>query len=303
MTVGIIPDRVFVGNLPYAVSEEQVASLTPALPVLAVEIPRRHYHHPAGQVLLQSKGYGFVTYACQAHAEQALAQIAGQRIDGREVYARHALPQKQPQAQAQQQQSQSQGKQHGDRPDFAHCEPFYPQALAAAPPPLVFYSVVAPPMAHAGRLPARSYHAHQRPVRGPPVGSPSDTTVFIGNLKRTVSVSELMQFLLPTQPLWAKIPRVAYPPHIYHAMRQAGEIILNKGIAFVEYATHDAQQHAIALFHEKWFKGKQLNVMVAISNGSKKHDDDEDVAVDDDTDESDIELVLKSTAPTSADEK
>ncbi|TID30875.1 hypothetical protein CANINC_000523 [Pichia inconspicua] len=120
-TQEIIPDRIFVGNLPYEVTEEQVRNLTPEFDVVSVEIPRKNYYNQhLNRYVLQSKGYGFITYVSADDAREAISSIVGKFISGREIYAKYALPQNkskfiqqhgQQQHQQQQQQHQSQQQQ------------------------------------------------------------------------------------------------------------------------------------------------------------------------------------------------
>lgn len=91
----IIPDRIFVGNLPYDVTEDEVRNLTPEFDVVSVEIPRKNFFNRAiNKVVLQSKGYGFITYTNADDAKHAIDSIEGKAISGREIYAKYALPQK-----------------------------------------------------------------------------------------------------------------------------------------------------------------------------------------------------------------
>jgi RNA recognition motif-containing protein len=90
----IIPDRIFVGNLPYEVTEDDVRNLTPDVEVVSVEIPRKNFFNRAtNEFILQSKGYGFITYTNPNDAKNAIDSIVGKEISGREIYAKYALPQ------------------------------------------------------------------------------------------------------------------------------------------------------------------------------------------------------------------
>lgn len=90
----IIPDRIFVGNLPYEVTENDVRNLTPEFEVVSVEIPRKNFFNRSlNKIVLQSKGYGFITYTNAEDAKNAIDSIVGKAISGREIYAKYALPQ------------------------------------------------------------------------------------------------------------------------------------------------------------------------------------------------------------------
>ncbi|GME82717.1 unnamed protein product [Ambrosiozyma monospora] len=88
-----VPERIFIGNLPYAVTEDQVRGLTD-LEIVSVEIPQKQFFDKVkGEYILQSKGYGFITFTSEADATKAIETINGKFIGEREIYAKTAVPQ------------------------------------------------------------------------------------------------------------------------------------------------------------------------------------------------------------------
>ncbi|MDE5897839.1 MAG: RNA-binding protein [Treponemataceae bacterium] len=71
--------KIYVGNLNYATTEDALASTFSAFGeiVSAVVIKDRFTQ--------QSKGFGFVEFADDAAADQAIAQMNGKDLDGRRV--------------------------------------------------------------------------------------------------------------------------------------------------------------------------------------------------------------------------
>lgn len=405
----IIPDRIFVGNLPYEVTEHDVRNLTPEFDVVSVEIPRKNFfNREMGDFVVQSKGYGFITYTNADDARIAIDSIVGKSIAGREIYAKYALPQNKTKLKDRVNQHHNNGAntrnhhhnngnssnnqlQYGKfnpqqftmmpinpyntnntndnnrgvyypsnaqpfypipqnsgtpvdddsitltdsspsgettfqpvqftTPNLKDVQPFFPQMM---PPPGVVhlhpYMIGGPPPMANGLQPQYMFvnpylskrDDKQRRLAN---GIPSKSTVFVGNLDRNVTVDILKEFLIETEPIWVKVPRQSYPPHIYRYMRENGEVIQNKGIAFINYANEEAQLKAIELFDGKELKGKKLNVTVAINANDElpssedpeeapavaANEDEEEEEEDDDTD---VEVVLtkSSTAPTSAED-
>ncbi|KAH3685252.1 hypothetical protein WICPIJ_003775, partial [Wickerhamomyces pijperi] len=84
---------IFVGNLPYKATDEQLKALTPELEIVSVELLTRTVVKKADQTQVElQKGYGFITYKSVEEAAKAIELIGGKSVDGREVYARAALP-------------------------------------------------------------------------------------------------------------------------------------------------------------------------------------------------------------------
>lgn len=314
----IIPDRIFVGNLPYDVAEDDVRNLTPEFNVVSVEIPRKNFFdRELGDYVVQSKGYGFITYTNSEDAAVAIKSIAGKVISGREIYAKYALPQNKHRLKGRGFQFQKFpfppmpfDAKGAIGPFFS--QPFYP----AMPMPMPNFKA---PITHTHNFKGedndnsletetldqnenQTRHNQISPIHfssemanvkpffptptiiGRPIdhfairkeekqrrlanGVPSELTVFVGNLEKNVTADHLREFFKELQPQWIKVPRQSFPPQIYKMMRENGNI-QNKGIAFVRFEDHQTQQKAISLFDGKEFRGKRLNVTVAINTNDE----------------------------------
>lgn len=369
----IIPDRIFVGNLPYEVTEEDVRNLTPEFEVVSVEIPRKTYLNRAlNRTFLQSKGYGFITYTNADDAKMAIDSIVGKFISGREIYAKYALPQNKEKFKQQQQQQQQHPHHHQHQhqqqqqlqqnggfmpyqqyPRFARFQgtpryhqgqrPIHQMQFYAQPPPGVEYYYSQPPShvpAPQGVYsPKQQQQQQQQPYQVPeshqqapmqdqaeehgetcdsvqPVdrkffdslpketikpfipqpiaifappyqtiplysqhqqqsredkqrrlenGVPSKTTIFVGNLERNLTVEDVGDFMKELNPINIKVPRKVLPPDVYRMLKLQGIAIQNKGIAFVRFSNEESQKRAIDMFNGKVWKGKKLNVTIAIN--------------------------------------
>lgn len=80
--------KLYVGNLPYTVKDEQLKELFSACGT--VEEATVVSFKDSGR----SKGFGFVTFADEAGAEKAVAEMNGKDIEGRPLKVSEARPPK-----------------------------------------------------------------------------------------------------------------------------------------------------------------------------------------------------------------
>jgi cold-inducible RNA-binding protein len=81
--------RLYVGNLPYSISENDLQELfSEAGPVESVKLI---IDRDTGR----SKGFAFVEMAADEGAERAIAELNGRTLDGRAITVNEARPQQQ----------------------------------------------------------------------------------------------------------------------------------------------------------------------------------------------------------------
>lgn len=403
----IIPDRVFVGNLPYSVTEDQVRELTPDLKIVSVEIPKKTFFNRfMSQPVIQSKGYGFITYTSAEDATRAIEEITGKMISEREIYAKAAIPQSRNRIRhnnGSYNYGGSRGNFYpfngygggygrfyrygympGGAPEMVdpHISPpaspegmyngnvyyanpaggYYYPGVAPQPAPQMmggFYGAPVMPFGaeYTSGYPENTEDGHAGPDQGPrsenltengskedkagaevgkeldggaengtevrngshesvdaprsgiPMmgldmkmmqgmerrynqpfrrqqktkeeklrklqeGTPSKTTIFVGNLDRNVTVNDLREFFEDLEPQWIRVPRKTLPKYLYEKFKSQNIQIQNKGIAFVRFANEEKQKNAIEKLNGVEFRGKPLNVTIAIDSASDKTPDD-----------------------------
>ncbi|VEU24427.1 DEKNAAC105593 [Brettanomyces naardenensis] len=374
----VIPERVFVGNLPYEVTEEEVRGLTPDLEIVSVEIPKKQFFNKSmSQPVIQSKGYGFITYTCAEDATSAIESIAGKKIGEREIYAKAAVPQSRSKAHygyynnyndfnnynynynypgdfnrnhrphdfrgghSAQAFNNGDGNVGGNyryynrmyyprggyyyappaavagfyrapyipRSDYRNGYPGNPLGaspvdnaagvvgevgsdaneievengnvvpVAAIPAPGVPLMTdagvpVGPGPIGVGRPFRQPFHRQQKTkeekLKKLEEGTPSKTTIFVGNLDRNVTVNDLREFFKDLEPQWIRVPRKTLPKYLYQKFKAQNIQIQNKGIAFIRFANEENQKSAIEKFNGVEFRGKPLNVTVAIDSVPEK---------------------------------
>ena len=78
--------RLYVGNLAYGVTEDTLSELfATAGEVVSAEVIRDRYSN-------RSKGFGFVEMATEEQAEEAINQLDGHELEGRQIKVAEARP-------------------------------------------------------------------------------------------------------------------------------------------------------------------------------------------------------------------
>ena len=78
--------KLYVGNLPWSVNEQSLKDMfSPFGEITEVVIISDRYTG-------RSKGFGFVTFANEADAEKAIAEMAEKEIEGRKIMVNVARP-------------------------------------------------------------------------------------------------------------------------------------------------------------------------------------------------------------------
>lgn len=80
------PGKLFVGGLPYALTDEQVLELLSAFG------PIKNFHQVRDPGSTTSKGYGFCEYERSEDAEQAIAGLNGMALGDKTLTVRYSVP-------------------------------------------------------------------------------------------------------------------------------------------------------------------------------------------------------------------
>ncbi len=79
--------KVYVGNLPFSVTQEQLKELFSSFGEIS-EVTLISDRRTG-----RSKGFGFVTFADDAAADKAIADMDGKEVEGRNIKVSEARPQ------------------------------------------------------------------------------------------------------------------------------------------------------------------------------------------------------------------
>lgn len=130
----------------------------------------------------------------------------------------------------------------------------------------------------------------------PKKSEPSPTLVFVANLAWDVEQAELKSFLeensnLSVKSLYIARTLVRKPRKVIKAEQEAAQaeaeanpeasvpkpptgVRRSRGYGFVDFETHEQQQEAIKLFHDKEFHGRNLVLKVALENEERKKNEE-----------------------------
>ena len=85
-----MPKKLYVGNLPYEVREEDLTENFGEIgECIAVNIVRDKYSG-------SSRGFGFVEMATEEEAQEAIRQLNGRELFGRKIVVQEVRPKKEP---------------------------------------------------------------------------------------------------------------------------------------------------------------------------------------------------------------
>ncbi|ODV87242.1 hypothetical protein CANARDRAFT_26660 [[Candida] arabinofermentans NRRL YB-2248] len=104
-------------------------------------------------------------------------------------------------------------------------------------------------------------------------GTPSLNTLFVGGLNKEVTQEELKELFSEYNPTSVKIPRKSLNKAHYLRLKSSNIPIKNLGYAFVKVPDSSVQKAIIEKFNGFEFKGKVLNVTIAIDAEGKAESD------------------------------
>ncbi|GME89987.1 nucleic acid binding protein [[Candida] boidinii] len=242
--------KIFINNLPFKVTESEIKNATGTLDVVEIELPKRKVKdRETGELDTISKGFAILTFESKEKADAALEQLSGVVVGERSITAKHYNPVKPAK------------KTVTKKPKTTSPKA---ESKEAAAPKVQDSEFGAKPKTHKYSPPKRKTKEEKQAKLED--GIPSKTNVFIGNLDSEVTSKDLRDFLADYEPQWVRVPKRDLAKHVYMKLKKSNVIIYNKGIAFVRFADEATQQKAIKELNGKEFKGKPLNVTIAVDS-------------------------------------
>lgn len=278
--------RLYIGNLAYSTTEEQLKEFFAGFSVESVSIPT---NPRTGRAV----GYAFVDLHTKEEAERAITELSGKEILERKVSVQAARkPSAQTSGSAKEGEVTSDSHEKKGRGKFVNKRKPRSRAVkhrgaqngvpeASAPVnvpgqvlPLIETVTVAhespakqenaPPAAPATESQG-GYRGKKR--RGPPEdGVPSKTKVMVANLPYELSEEKLKELFAAYQPESAKIALRPIRAFMVRILAQRGEARKGRGFGFVTLASEEMQQKAIAEMNGQTVEGREIAVKVAIDN-------------------------------------
>lgn len=277
MSKPVIEGRIYVGNVDFSATEEELKDFFQGLNVVSVEIPSKTLSR-GNKSFVKRLGFGFVQFASDADAEKAIAEFNGKEFKSRHMYAKKALPP-----------ATEEEKQKKAEAFFAKREALKAKKEAKKETKKQSKKEA---KKEAGESKKNDKESPETPSKSPeleakaegevirkekdlsktPEGTKSKDTVFITNLEYRVTLSALTRIFKDLELVWVHVPTKRVPQHVLKKFKAKNKPLFNKGYAFAKFASEENQQKAIAEFNGHEIHGRAILVEAAVDrpNGEGK---------------------------------
>lgn len=254
MSKPVIEGRIYVGNVDFTTTEQELQNFFEGLKVESVEIPSKTITR-GGKTIIKRLGFGFVQFATDADADKAIEEFNGKALKSRHIYAKKALPP-----------ATEEEKQKKAEAYFAKREQQKArrEAKKAQKPELVKKEEPAENGTESKEKANGEVIRKEQDESKTPEGTKSKTTVFITNLEYKVTLLVLHGIFKDLEPNWIHVPTKRVPRHMLKRFRAKNKPLFNKGYAFAKFPTEDNQQKAIAQFNGHEVNGRAIIVEAAV---------------------------------------
>lgn len=268
----VIEERVYVGNVDFTATEEELRDFFGDLNVTSVEIPSKTVTR-GKKTFVKRLGFGFVQFDSKEEADKAIDQYNGKEFKTRHIYAKKALPpateeEKQKKAEAyfaKQDELRAAKAAKAAKAPRAKKQANGDAGVAAAKSGKDSQSAFAEPSGEGNGAEAKPKPEEKvQDATKTPDGNKSKHTVFITNLDYKANVKMLSHMFQEYGPKWIHVPSRKVPFHVLKRRQAQHRPILNKGIAFVKFADEETQLKVIEEFNGKEINGRHIIVEVAV---------------------------------------
>lgn len=304
--MSVIEDRIYIGNVDYNVTEDELRDFFANTGVKSIEIPSKTWTR-GDKEITRRLGFVFVLFDTKEAADKAVEDYNDKQFKDRKIFVKKALPPpteeekakkgeefraKRAAQKAAKEAAAVSRQQHGvEGADGAVVESSNGDSTAST---AASGDVATGAKKRRARKPKKKATAaagsesasSEGTANGAetspegtglkvPEGSPSPDTIFITNLHYRVQQRTISNVFKELKPKWVHVPlrRVPYR----NRKTSAKAPVFNKGIAFVKFANHDVQQEAINKFNGHEIEGRAIIVEVAIDT---KERDVEEIEAD-----------------------
>lgn len=236
-----IEERVYVGNVDFSATEDELREFFSGLAVSSVEIPSKTITR-GKKLFVKRLGFGFVQFETKEEADKAIEQFNGKDFKNRSIYAKKALP-----------------------PATEEEKKLKTEAFLARQKELKARAKTGKTNGAAEQTAAETpENGTDKTQLKTPEGNKSKDTVFIANLDYKANVKQLTNLFSELSPKWIHVPTRRVPYHVLKKFQAKQKPIFNKGIAFVKFADEELQLKAIEEFNGKEINGRTVVVEAAI---------------------------------------
>ena len=227
----LIEDRIYVGNVDFKATEEEVKELFKGLNVTDVEIPFKE-NTRGDKTYKRHLGFAFVQFGSKEDADKAIVDFNGQKFQRRNIFIRKAVPppteeEKKERVEAYRAKKEEIKKEREEKKAEA-------------------------------KKKREEAAANGESTATIPDGTPSKDTIFITNLDYKVNVKTLSGLFKDLKPKWIHVPARRVPYNRRGGRGGNFRRPFNKGIAFVKFANEETQKKAVAEFNGKEINGREI---------------------------------------------
>ncbi|KAK6465383.1 putative nucleolar single-stranded nucleic acid-binding protein [Scheffersomyces coipomensis] len=252
----IIEDRIYVSNVDFKATEDELKELFEGLKVTEVQIPFKETKR-GERTFKRHLGFAFVQFESKDEADKAIEEYNGKKFQRRNIFIKKAVPPPTEEEKKERIEIYKAKKEEKKKADKEKAEAAAATAKTATP-------------------------AKERPVKKVkdsttngeekvPEGKASTDTIFITNLDYKVNVKTLNNLFKDLKPKWIHVPTRKIPLHILK--KGTNQRPFNKGIAFVKFSSEEVQKKAVEEFNGQEINGREIIVDIAIDARIPKDDE------------------------------
>ncbi|KAG7195217.1 uncharacterized protein KQ657_003743 [Scheffersomyces spartinae] len=266
----VIQNRIYIGNVNYKVTEDELRDFFEGYKVTEVDIPFKEITRGADKIPYKKRlGFAFVQFEDDAEADRAIAEYSGKLFKHRVLYMKKAVPP--PTEEEKQKKNEAYWAKQAKQKEANKAAK---EASAEAKTQLkteddgtskkTITKKTPTPKKKQGEKPSKSNATDngEREKNTPPEGTPSKDTVFITNLNYRVTTKDLTHLFKELDFVWIHIPKQRVPHSSLNKRRFRAP--WNKGIAFVKLADEESQKKAIAELNGHILNGRPIVVDIAV---------------------------------------
>ncbi|KAI3405617.2 hypothetical protein KGF56_001635 [Candida oxycetoniae] len=249
----VIEDRIYVGNLDYKATEEELRQLFSDLKVTDVEIPFKERTRD-DQTFKLHLGFAFVQFENKEEADKAIANYNGQKLQRRIIFIKKAVP-----PPTEEEKLIKIEAYKAKREEYQNAKKLKKKDAKRGKEGFAEGN-------DENGISGGGAKSKSKLVNGnhAPEGEKSTDTIFVTNLDYKVNVKVLSKVFEELKPKWIHVPiRKFYKKReTFDAPRRP----LNRGIAFVKFSDEETQKKAVAEFNGKEVRGRKMIIDYAVNS-------------------------------------
>lgn len=272
-----VPGRLFVGNIDFEATEDDILQLFSEFNVKAVEVPTQTVTR-SKKPFVKKLGYAFVNFESDDNVSEAVAKFNGHTLKLRQIFVKRAYipPTDEERAQKLEERQRNKAKKAAaaaEAATVAAAEKTEDSAPNGDTKATAKKTKAKKSSKKAAESATNGDSAQEDSApRAPkiPEGEKSKDTVFVTNLDYKATSRVVTTLFKDLSPVWVHVPPRRVPKHLLERLKEKKLPLFNKGIAFVKFADEETQKAAIEKFNGQEFRGRNIIVETAVDKPDKE---------------------------------